>query len=249
MTLGMVADLWEPEDQQWAVAFVVLSSVGGTSVGPIIGGPVEKFLSLKWNFWVQLIFGGAVQLLHFFTPETRSTILIDREAKRRRKTGEDPNIYGPNELKKPRVSLKEFSEIWTRSFVMFVREPIVLFLSLLSGFSDALIFTFIEGFTPVYEQWGFGTLDLAWAFIPIVVGYFIAYLSFMPWIYHDRRVLAKRGRDYYQPERRLYWLLFLAPLETIGLFGFAWTSLGPPRVHWIAPMICKPHTCIARQKH
>lgn len=28
-----------------------------------------------------------------------------------------------------------------------------------------------------------------------------------------------------------------APLETIGLFGFAWTSLGPPQVHWIAPMI------------
>jgi hypothetical protein len=28
----------------------------------------------------------------------------------------------------------------------------------------------------------------------------------------------------------------VAPLETIGLFGFAWTSLGPPHVHWIAPM-------------
>jgi hypothetical protein len=28
-----------------------------------------------------------------------------------------------------------------------------------------------------------------------------------------------------------------APLEPIGLIGFAWTSLGPPHVHWIAPMI------------
>lgn len=27
------------------------------------------------------------------------------------------------------------------------------------------------------------------------------------------------------------------PCLPIGLFGFAWTSLGPPRVHWIAPMI------------
>ena len=35
----------------------------------------------------------------------------------------------------------------------------------------------------------------------------------------------------------MYWLLYLAPLECIGLFGFAWTSLGPPQVHWIAPMI------------
>lgn len=30
----------------------------------------------------------------------------------------------------------------------------------------------------------------------------------------------------------------MAPLETIGLFGFAWTCLGPAYgVHWIAPMI------------
>ena len=29
----------------------------------------------------------------------------------------------------------------------------------------------------------------------------------------------------------------VAPLLSIGLFGFAWTSLGPPNVHWIAPMI------------
>lgn len=26
-------------------------------------------------------------------------------------------------------------------------------------------------------------------------------------------------------------------LEPIGLFGFAWTSLGPPKVPWIAPML------------
>lgn len=44
VTLGMVADLWEPEEQSWAVAFVVLSSVGGTSVGPVVGAPIQRFL-------------------------------------------------------------------------------------------------------------------------------------------------------------------------------------------------------------
>lgn len=230
--------MWEPDDQQYAVAFVVLSSVGGTSVGPVVGGPIQKFLSWRWNFWVQLIFGGAVQAAHFFCPETRSTILMDREAKRRRKTGEDPNIYGPNELKKPRVSLKEVGEIWIRPFEMFLREPIVLCLSLLSGFSDALIFTFIEGFQSVYEKWNFGVLDLAWAFIPINLGYLFAYFSFFPWIHADRQIRRKHGDDALQPERRLLWLLWVAPLECLGLFGFAWSSLGPEyNVHWIAPMI------------
>jgi hypothetical protein len=34
----MVADMWEEHNQQYAVAFIVLSSVGGSAVGPIFGG-------------------------------------------------------------------------------------------------------------------------------------------------------------------------------------------------------------------
>ncbi|KAI1335885.1 major facilitator superfamily domain-containing protein [Xylariaceae sp. FL0016] len=236
VTLGLIADLYEPEDQQWPLAFIVLSSCIGTSIGGIIGGPIEYYLSWRWFAWIQLIFGGVVQLVHFWMPECRSTILIDREAKRRRDTGEDPNVYGPNELKTPRISLKEAGKIWLRPFEMFVREPIVLCLSLLSGFSDALIFTFLEGFVPVYKQWGFGTLSTAWAFIPINAAYFIAYFSYFPWFRRDDAVRAQKGDKAFLPERRLKWLLWLAPLEPIGLFGFAWTSLGPP-IHWIAPMI------------
>jgi len=41
-----------------------------------------------------------------------------------------------------------------------------LWLSLLSGFSDALIFTFLQAYTPVYEQWGFGDVRTGLAFIP-----------------------------------------------------------------------------------
>lgn len=72
--------------------------------------------------------------------------MLDREARRRRKSGEDSNIYGPGELKATRFDLHEMLTIMTRPFVMFVKEPIVLFLSLLSGFSDALIFTCLESF-------------------------------------------------------------------------------------------------------
>ncbi|KAL1296838.1 hypothetical protein AAFC00_004461 [Neodothiora populina] len=237
VTLGLIADLYEPETQQWPLAFIVLSSCIGTSIGGVIGGPIQRFLSWRWNFWIQLIFGGFAQAIHFFMPESRSTIIMDREAKRRRKTGEDPNIYGPNELKTPRISLKEAGKIWLRPFEMFLREPIVLCLSLLSGFSDAIIFTFLESFPAVYKQWDFGILALAWAFIPINLAYFITYFSYWPWFMRDTAIRKKHGNDALVPERRLKWLLWLAPLEPIGLFGFAWTSLGPPRVHWIAPMI------------
>ncbi|KAF7502696.1 hypothetical protein GJ744_005260 [Endocarpon pusillum] len=237
VTLGMVADMWEPDDQQYAVAFIVFSSVGGSALGPIFGGFIETYLHYKWVFWIQLIFGVVVQIMHFFiVPETRSSILVDREAKRRRKSGEDPNAYGPTELKEQRISPKKVLTIWIRPFEMFVREPIVLCLSLLSGFSDALIFTFLESFTPVLKQWNFTVITTGLAFCSIVLGYVIAYFSFFPFIHRDRQI-RRRDPNALQPERRLYWLLFLAPCLTVGLFGFAWTSLGPPHVHWIAPLI------------
>ena len=220
----------------------MLSSCIGTSIGGVIGGPIERFLDWQWFFYIQFIFGFVTQAIIFFMPESRSTILLDKEAKRRRKSGEDANIYGPNELKKPRVSAKEALRIWARPFHMLLTEPIVFCLSLLSGFSDALIFTFLESFTSVYEKgWGFGTLAIAWAFIPINLAYFLTYFSYLPWFKRDEHLIKKFGEGHFgerAPERRLKWLLFLAPFEPIGLMGFAWTSFGKERgIPWIASMI------------
>lgn len=48
---------------------------------------------------------------------------------------------------------------------MFVKEPVVLCLSLLSGFSDSLIFTFLDSFGPVFSQWGFTVQTTGLCFI------------------------------------------------------------------------------------
>lgn len=44
VTLGMIADLFESDKQQYAVAYVVFSSVGGSVLGPIVGGFTEEYL-------------------------------------------------------------------------------------------------------------------------------------------------------------------------------------------------------------
>lgn len=203
-------------------------------------GFVEKFLHWRWNMWIQLIFGGAVQLIHFvLVPETRSTILMDKIAKKRRESGEAPNLYGPNELTpfKERFSVHEILVTWIRPFKMFLTEPIVLVLSLLSGFSDALIFMFLQSYALVYAQWGFGPIEIGLAFIPILIGYFIAWALFIPAIRKNIKARQNNPHDEHaQFESRLYWLLWTAPCLPIGLFIFAWTSLGPP-VHWIGTMV------------
>jgi multidrug resistance protein len=164
VTLGMVADMWEPDEQQYAVAYIVLSSVAGSAIAPVVGGFVAEYLSWRWNFWIQLILGGSVQAIHFFVPETRCSILVAREARRRRKQGE--NVWSADEVNQRRISMRSIVIIWARPFIMFAREPIVLWLSLLSGFSDALIFTFLQSYRPVYKQWGFGSVRIGLAFIP-----------------------------------------------------------------------------------
>ena len=217
VTLGMIADMWEPDDQQYAVAFVVFSSVGGSVLGPVVGGFVQAYLPWRWNIWVQLIFGVFVQLAHSVSvPETRSTIMMDKIAKKMRKTGENPNVYGPNELVpfKERFSMWEIIITWIRPFKMFLTEPIVLTLSLLSGFSDALIFMFIQSFGLVYAQWNFSTVELGLSFIPILVGYLIAWLSFIPAIKRNIKERQRKPNDERaQYESRLWWLLYTAPCK------------------------------------
>ncbi|KAI1004617.1 hypothetical protein K3495_g3596 [Podosphaera aphanis] len=237
VTLGMIADMWETESQQYAVAFVVFSSVGGSILGPIVGGFSEQYLNWRWSIWIQLLFGIFAQLMHLLlVPETRTTIMMDEIAKRKRKDGE--NVWGPNELipYKDRFSAREILITWGRPFKMFLTEPIVLVLSLLSGFSDALIFMFIQSFALVYRQWGFDSVQLGLAFIPIGIGYLLAWLSFIPMI---RRNIAQRKAnpddENAQFESRLWWLLYTAPCLPIGLIGFAWTSTGPP-IHWVGSM-------------
>lgn len=150
VTLGVLADMWEPDEQEYAVAFLVLSSVGGSVVGALVGGFVQNYLRVPWLFWILLIFGVCVQITHaVMNPETRATILLDREAKRRRKSGAEPKVWGPSKFKE-KMTLRRIWTIWYRPFYMFFTEPIVLWLSLLSGFSDALIFSFLESFSLVY---------------------------------------------------------------------------------------------------
>ena len=53
VTLGLIADIYEAETQQFHLAFIVLSSCIGTSIGGIIGGPIGRCKSLLalWRNW------------------------------------------------------------------------------------------------------------------------------------------------------------------------------------------------------
>ncbi|RYP58767.1 hypothetical protein DL770_010361 [Monosporascus sp. CRB-9-2] len=220
VTLGVIADMYHPEDTgfQYAVAFVILSSVGGAPIGAVIGGFVGQYRPVEWIFWTLMIMGAIVQALHFFlVPETNTFILMDREARRRRKNGVD--VYGPNEVKNPRFSGKEILKVWWRPFLMFFTEPIVVWLSLLSGFADMLVFIFLEAFTPIFQQYGFETYQIGLAFLASIIAYIISYLTYLPVIWHHNKT-RKIDPDRLSPESRLWWLLF-PPIIFAAVIGIA----------------------------
>ncbi|KAH6651515.1 MFS multidrug transporter [Truncatella angustata] len=239
VTLGIVADMYTAETQQYAVAFVVFSSVGGSIFGPIVGGYVESHLNWRWCMWLQLIAGVVVQAMHYFlVDETRTTVLITNHAKDLRKADNTLNVYGPMEVKtwKETLAPKELVALWIRPFKMFFTEPIVAVLSLLSGFSDALIFMGFQSFGLVYKIWGFTPSQVGLTFIAIGLGYFLAYLSYIPAI--KRNMNQRRqdpGNEFANYEGRMWWLMYTAPCLPIGLVMFAWTSNAS--LHWILPVI------------
>ncbi|KAI0521740.1 major facilitator superfamily domain-containing protein [Xylaria bambusicola] len=239
VTLGMVADMFSPDTQEYPLAFIVLSSVGGSIIGPIIGGFVETYLAWQWTIWLQLAFGLVVQFLHLIlVPETRSTVRLDAYAKSLRKDRILPNASGPTEHKTWRqyVMPREILTIWIRPFHMFITEPIVSVLSALSGFSDALIFMQIQSFGLVFKLFNFTVIQTGLAFIPIGLGYVLAYLFYIPAIRQNRQLRRENPiSEHAQYESRLMPLLYTAPCLPVGLFLFAWTS--DASMPWALPMI------------
>ncbi|KAF2865935.1 major facilitator superfamily domain-containing protein [Massariosphaeria phaeospora] len=235
VTLGMVADMFGPDDQQHAVLWASLFSCLGAVIGGICGGPIQQYLPWRWNFYIQLMFSCATQIVHFLiAKESRSTIMLGKEAKKMRKQGTD--IWGPNEVKtrQERWNPQEIFKTMWRPYQMLLCEPIVTFLSLLSGFADALIFSYFESYGYVFAQWHFTPTQISLALIPLAGSYVLAYISFFPVI--ARHMQGRRDGKAVTPESRLWWLLFQVCLLPAGLLGGAFVASGPP-LHWSGVLV------------
>ncbi|KAI0802405.1 major facilitator superfamily domain-containing protein [Xylaria sp. FL0064] len=244
VTFGMVADMYDRDSQQYAVAFVIFSSVFGSILGPIIGGFLELLPSSqvwRWCTWIQLIVGGIVQLLHLCTvPETRATVMMNNIAKRRRASLVDPYIYGPGEMLPfcRRLTIHEPGANILRGFKMLFAEKIIAVLSLLSGVSNAIVFLQIQSMNLIYDQWHFNSWQNGLAFTPFAIGHLIAWAAMIPTFRSGQRRRDENllNDDYAQFESRLRPMLWTGFCLPVGLFIFGWFGTGPT-YHWIWSMI------------
>lgn len=219
------------------MAFIVFASVMGSVVGPVAGGFVEQYLTADWVIAIQFIAGMVAFGLYICTPETRSSVLVTREARRRREEGRE-QVWSQDELDALSMRTKEYwirvASVWKRPFVMFVTEPIVLALSAISGFSDALIFTFLYAMPVIMDQWGFSKWQKGSCFCSIGLGYCIGWAIWECDIYSWK---SQKERLRKRPELRLRWLLWTAIFLPVAMMVFAWTATGPP-MHFMVSQVC-----------
>lgn len=158
--------------------------------------------------------------------------MLNRKAKQMRK-GNNANVKGPTEG--IRISAKEVGAIMGRPYKMLMTEPIVLFLSLLSGFADALIFSFLESYSYVFKDgWGFTATQLGLALFALFIGYWCAWGSYLPVI--NRHNHRRQSGEVLAPESRLWFLQIVVYGLPVGLLGSALLVKGPP-LPWIGPLI------------
>lgn len=238
VTLGMVADMFDPEDQFQAVAFTCFGSVVGSVIAPIVSGKVAMQYNGIACIWISVAIGVFTQAVHMCLPETRPENLLDRAARKQRKTDAYDNVKGPREVKGTfweRISLKKVGTLMWRPYWLLLTEPIVLALSLLSGFSDSLIFSGLDSFGLVLSQWGFNMAQVGYSFFALFIGYMIAYGVA---VVHFACNPGRPKKNNAIPEQRLWLLLWLVPLMPIGLMCLGFTSLGPAyKVHWTGPVL------------
>jgi len=141
--------------------------------------------------------------LFCFLPETSSANILTRRARRLRELTGNDRLRCHDEVEYAQTPLRVTAwETLVRPFVLNV-EPIVLALNLYTSLIYALLYTWLESFSVVFEGvYGFKTGQEALSFLGLLVG---ALIAIPPFFFHLRYYLEPRfnAKNEIDPEERL----------------------------------------------
>ncbi|MCJ1452410.1 hypothetical protein MMC28_002753 [Mycoblastus sanguinarius] len=233
---GLYADVFaDPVARGRAMAVFMAATTGGPQLAPVISGFVSV-VSWRWTFWIGLIFAGVSLVPLIFLPETYGPTILKRRAKKMRKETGNTQIFAPMELEK-KGAKQMVTVTLMRPLHMIAFEAIVLFTCLYLSLAYAIFYLFFEAYPLIFEGiYGMNTGESGLAFLPIIVGSFLALAIF---IYYDSVLQrAKKANAHWasiEEYRRLPLACLGGPLYVISLFWLGWTA--SPHIHWIVPML------------
>ncbi|QRW15487.1 major facilitator superfamily transporter [Ceratobasidium sp. AG-Ba] len=233
---ALIADIWDADTRGKALAIFTLAPFAGPALGPTVAGYMSVAgVSWRWLFWLLTIFAGVCTVIMFFTlPETYAPIILKKKAQKLRKTTGDERYFGAIEREDLHWK-KRLENILGRPFVMIVREPMLLAVTLYMSFIYGCVYLLFAAYPIVFTQGhhlNVGASGLM--FLPLFgggVAGVICYLIVFNPMYE--KLMKKFSPKPVPPEYRLDMALLAGPLYAISFFWFGWTSY--PRIHYLAP--------------
>jgi MFS family permease len=218
---GSISDMWNPIEKTFAFPIFAISGFGGPVLGPVIGSYIINLGSWRWAEWSILIIAAVVLgIIVFFQPETFPPLLLRWKASHlRRETGNQRFKSEMEIVQKPLRT--RLSEALIRP-ITFASEPIVLAMALYLTILYIILFTFLDGYTYIFEQvYGISQGLTNVIFVGIFVGILLAGFL-VPWMY--RKTKRSHERREFVPEERLWFAMLGAPAIPISLFWMGWTA-------------------------
>ncbi|KAI5367264.1 putative major facilitator superfamily, MFS transporter superfamily [Septoria linicola] len=228
---GSISDLWNPLERVFSFPVFANAAFTGPLLGPIIGGYIAQSsqLSWRWTEWITLIISGLVLCLVIaFQPETYPQTLLKWKAQHLRQTTGDNRYRAAIEVRDDSLYVRLKRALY-RPFLLTFQEPIIILLALYLTVIYIILFTFLDGFTYIFQDtYGISQGLTGICFFGIVIGLFGA-SALVPLIYNwAKRDLAKiqaQGGTRLPPEFRLWYSMLGGSLAIpISIFWMAWTS-------------------------
>ncbi|KAF2238192.1 putative MFS multidrug transporter [Viridothelium virens] len=230
---GVIADIFPAKERGLALSIFAAAPFMGPVLGPIVGGFLGETEGWRWVEGLMAIFTGVLWIAGtFLIPETYAPVLLRKRAANLSKmTGKVYRSRGDIE-QGPTTLGHALSTALIRPWILLLREPIVLLLSIYMAIVYGTLYMLFAAFPIVYQEhrgWSEGIGGLA--FLGVAIGMMGAVLYS---IWDNRRYVkvVDAHNGFAPPEARLPVGMIGGIAVPIGLIWFAWTNY--PSIHFMA---------------
>ncbi|UKZ78279.1 hypothetical protein TrVFT333_006015 [Trichoderma virens FT-333] len=221
----------------YGLGWWVLSFWAGPAIGPTFAGFAAMTKGWRWPLW-EVVWICAIMAIFLLalTPETSSSNILLRRAKRLRKLTGDERLQSQSEIDQKHMTGSDvLIAALIRPFEITIKDPSIFFVNLYTALTYAIYFTFFEVFPLVFPPfYGFNLGQTGLAFLACEVGSILALILYFAYL-HFYMIPDNIKNGFREQEHRLLPAIFGSVVLPVGLFIFAWTARAS--IHWIVPLI------------
>lgn len=230
--------MFAPRKRAYGIGIWGISAICGPVLGPLVGGFAAQAKGWRWTIWeLMWLSGFTLVVLIIFLPETSSSNILYRRARRLRKLTNRSNLRSEPELASEHLTARELAMMTlVRPFTLNFTEPMVFLLNLYIALIYGLLYVWFESFAIVFAGiYGFNLGQQGLAYIGILTGALITIPPYYWWMhrYLEPRFDPETGNV--PPEARLPPAIVGGFFIPICLFWFGWSAR--PSIHWIMPIV------------